>query len=137
MERYTALYIAGRPVAERYGIRDNFSGDTVVSGIKEADEAQQRADRMNAEYKKAAAIADQIATFVNGFDFHDKDFAKAMGMQHRTLQQNFTRLVIAWIEHLAALEENHYDARNEGSVRLAKQLVASSAWEKNKYLAHI
>lgn len=44
-----------------------------------------------------------------------------MSREHRTLQQGFTRLAVAWILDLAKRE--HYDLRNEASVTLAKKIV--------------
>lgn len=52
-----------------------------------------------------------------------KGFVEAMSRQHRTLQQGFTRLVVAWILDLSKRE--HYDPRNEASVMLAKKIVAN------------
>lgn len=54
-------------------------------------------------------------------------FINRMYREHRTLQQNFTRLCAAWLEHLAALDEFQYDARNEASVRYAKKAVAATS----------
>jgi hypothetical protein len=48
-------------------------------------------------------------------------FVEAMSREHRTLQQGFTRLVVAWILDLAHRE--HYDLRNEASVMLARKIV--------------
>jgi hypothetical protein len=47
-----------------------------------------------------------------------EEFVKAMGKEHRTGQQGFTRLCVAWLEHLASVE--HFDDRNKASVELAK-----------------
>ena len=46
-----------------------------------------------------------------------------MHNEHRTLQQAFTRFVLAWLVHLAELKEGHYDGRNEASVRIARKLL--------------
>jgi hypothetical protein len=53
-------------------------------------------------------------------------FVERMGREHRTLQQGFTRLCQAWLEHLAALPETHYDARNEASVEYARKAVEAT-----------
>jgi len=42
-----------------------------------------------------------------------------MENQHRTLQQGFTRLCVAWLKRLAE-PDYHYDDRNKASVRLAR-----------------
>lgn len=53
-------------------------------------------------------------------------FVKRMTCEHRTLQQGFTRLCQAWLKHLASLNENQYDARNEASVMYAKCVVKAT-----------
>jgi hypothetical protein len=53
-------------------------------------------------------------------------FVEQMACEHRTLQQNFTRMCAAWLEHLASLNENQYDARNEASVEYAKKAVEAT-----------
>jgi len=51
------------------------------------------------------------------------DFAEMFARQHRTLQQGFTRMAVAWLEELAK-PEARYDLRNEASVTLAREFVA-------------
>lgn len=53
-------------------------------------------------------------------------FVERMGSEHRTLQQGFTRLCRSWLEHLAALPENWYDARNEASVLYARRVIKAT-----------
>jgi hypothetical protein len=53
-------------------------------------------------------------------------FVERMGREHRTLQQSFTRLCAAWLEHLAFLPDNYYDARNEASVEYARKAVEAT-----------
>lgn len=66
-------------------------------------------------------MAKEMSNFVNCFgNSHMKDFINQMATEHRTLQQSFTGLCVKWFEHLATTE--YYDARNEASVELAKQL---------------
>lgn len=48
------------------------------------------------------------------------DFVDAMLNEHRTIQQNFTRLVADYLAKLA--EEGRFDARNEASVEFAKKV---------------
>lgn len=69
-------------------------------------------------------MAKVMADFVNiSYDGDVKDFVEEMSIQHRTLQQGFTKLVIQWLEHLATLNENWCDLRNEASVKFAKQVI--------------
>lgn len=77
--------------------------------------------------KLAAELAEKISRFVNSMANEDriKFFVEAMHNEHRTLQQSFTGLALAWLKHLAALPEGHFDARNKASVDIAKKLVGS------------
>lgn len=63
-----------------------------------------------------------IAEMVNSFSFSPTKVAKALTNEHRTLQQNFTRFCIAWLEECAS-SDYRYDARNEASHKLAKDLL--------------
>lgn len=51
-----------------------------------------------------------------------RDFAALFTNEHRTLQQNLARLLVAWLEELAK-PEARYDLRNEASVKLAREFV--------------
>ena len=61
-----------------------------------------------------------ISNYVNSFNVDYEEFAKKMSYEHRTLQQNFTRLCIAWLKQLSQTE--YYDLRNEGSVKFAQSI---------------
>ena len=67
-------------------------------------------------------MQDEMSKFLNTLssDERTKEFVKEMKKDHRTLQQSFTRLCMAWIADLA--EREHCDARNEASVKLAKEI---------------
>ena len=41
---------------------------------------------------------------------------------HRTLQQNFTKMCIAWLQQLSNLNKTQYDERNMASVDFAKKI---------------
>jgi hypothetical protein len=82
-------------------------------------------------------IVKTMSDFVNSFgsSSNNEGFARLMGCEHRTLQQNFTRLCTVWFEHLSKVKNRRYDLRNEASVKLAKKFV-----EKLKddiYLPHV
>lgn len=75
------------------------------------------------ERQSPAQMAEMMADLVNAYgSTKTNEFVHAMAGQHRTLQQSFTRLCVAWFEDLAKRE--HYDARNEASVMLAREFVA-------------
>lgn len=83
------------------------------------------------------AAADEVMNVVNDMMFDPKLFAEKLAENHRTLQQGFTRIVVAWIEYLAELKDGQYDGRNDASVRLAKAIVATPEWGSRKYLPYI
>jgi hypothetical protein len=63
-------------------------------------------------------------------------FVEYMDREHRTLQQQMTGLFLAWMKHLASLEENHrYDLRNEDAVRLSK--VCMKAIDEAGMIPHV
>tara|TARA_B110000908_G_C10185876_1_gene417954 strand:+ start:987 stop:1283 length:297 start_codon:yes stop_codon:yes gene_type:complete len=72
---------------------------------------------------KEQKFADEITNKLNAFGFNQKDFNEAMSREHRTLQQNFTRMCLGWIEHLAETDLKRTDHRNEASVKVSKKLI--------------
>ena len=68
--------------------------------------------------------AEQVAEMLNVFGFDNDGFCDAMCRQHRTLQQNFTRLCIAWLATCAS-DDYRYDGTNEASHEVAKALINS------------
>lgn len=89
----------------------------------------------------ALEVANKFSDFVNGFDHKgqtqefikaisnekfttpEAEFNNALGRQHRTLQQSMFRVMLGVIEHMAS-NDFHTDGRNEGSKKVAKQLIA-------------
>lgn len=65
-------------------------------------------------------IVKEISNYVNSYRSDYKEFARLMSCEHRTLQQQFTKLCIAWLKELS--ETENYDLRNEGSVKFAKSI---------------
>lgn len=65
----------------------------------------------------------KVSEMLNSFGFDYEGFCKEMCREHRTLQQNFTRLCIHWL-CTCADDEYRYDARNEASHEIAKALVS-------------
>ena len=61
-----------------------------------------------------------MSNYLNSFSVNYDEFAKQMSYEHRTLQQNFTRLCIAWLKQLS--ETEYYDDRNAGSVKFAQSI---------------
>jgi len=67
-------------------------------------------------------LVNEITDYLNTFSDKSKDFNSAMSTEHRTLQQNFTRLVLGWVEHVGS-EDYRHDGRNEGSHKTCKALL--------------
>ena len=65
-------------------------------------------------------IVKEISNYVNSYSSSYEEFARLMSYEHRTLQQNFTKLCIAWLRELSETES--YDLRNEASVKFAKSI---------------
>lgn len=75
--------------------------------------------------KKEELIASTITDAVNG-SFDPEVFCKAMGCEHRTLQQNFMRYIVVPFIQYAAQDTYRTDDRNQAthdlSVKLAKTI---------------
>ncbi len=69
---------------------------------------------------KDKEMVNLMSDYVNSSASNYGEFAKLFAGEHRTLQQQFTKLCIAWLDELA--NTNNYDARNEASVEFAKSI---------------
>jgi len=77
------------------------------------------------EKEKARKVVDDLSRYVNTCDLYDMTmaFVDQMVRKHPTLQQNFTRICVAWFLRLSDTEKYRIiDGRNEASVKLAKQV---------------
>jgi hypothetical protein len=74
--------------------------------------------------KETKELVNDITDYLNTFNTREKEFCEAMSCEHRTLQQNFTRLCFEWIEHCASAEYRT-DGRNEGSQRISQAVLSS------------
>lgn len=71
------------------------------------------------EFKAARALEDAI----NSFSFNPDRFAEAIPYMHRTLQQNFFRLVRSCVSKMANAESWRIDLRNEASHKMCKAIA--------------
>ena len=71
------------------------------------------------EFKAARALEDAI----NSFSFNPDRFAEAIPYMHRTLQQNFFRLVRSCVCKMANVESWRIDPRNEASHKMCKAIA--------------
>ena len=69
-------------------------------------------------------LVENLTDFVNSFGDKSKEFNALMERQHRTLQNSYTRLALAWIEHVAS-PEYQTDARNASSKAVCRKLMKS------------
>ncbi|MBR5355902.1 MAG: hypothetical protein IK121_03165 [Lachnospiraceae bacterium] len=67
--------------------------------------------------------AKDVAMGLNSFSFSPKEFCKEMSMEHRTLQQSFTRLCIEWLKTCGEMEDWQVDGRNETSREIGKKIL--------------
>lgn len=70
--------------------------------------------------EKDKKIVEKLTQYVNNISFNPDEFVDEMSRQHRTLQQRYTFLCVAWLKKLADTE--YYDGRNEASVKFAKSI---------------
>ena len=77
-------------------------------------------------------IVKDLSQYVNSFSDKSLLFNAAMSNEHRTLQQSFTKLCLAWLEHVAS-DNYQTDLRNQASHEIAKALM-DSFMEREKAL---
>lgn len=76
--------------------------------------------------KDGKKMANVLLSMVNTISIVDteSEFIQELSYGHRTLQQSFTRLCLAWLKHQASdFRNGNYDLRNEASCRLANNIV--------------
>ena len=78
----------------------------------------------NKDFKDAKELTNEVTNYLNSFTQKNDVFVKAMSSEHRTLQQKFTKLAMAWLEHCAS-DEYYYDGRNEASHKISKGLISA------------
>ena len=66
----------------------------------------------------------KVSDMLNSFSFDPEEFCKEFTKEHRTIQQNLTRLCIHWLCTCAS-DDYRFDGRNEGSHNLARVLMTS------------
>ena len=66
----------------------------------------------------------KVSDMLNSFSFSPEEFCKEFTKEHRTIQQNLTRLCIHWLCTCAS-DDYRFDGRNEASHVIAKALIES------------
>lgn len=72
------------------------------------------------EQMNGKELAQAVAYAINSFNFDAGEFCEQMHKEHRTLQQNFMRLIRRYIEETA--KQEYFDDRNEASVMACRKL---------------
>ena len=72
--------------------------------------------------KRNTETAEKLSSLLNDITFDAQGVAEAMCREHRTLQQTFTNLCLAWLKQCAS-NDYPYDGRNEASHIVAKQIM--------------
>ena len=80
----------------------------------------------------AKETVETVTDYLNSFSSKEKEFIEEMNREHRTLQQSFTKLCLAWLENCAN-EEYRFDGRNEASHTVSKELVENFKWNKDGF----
>lgn len=75
---------------------------------------------------KETANVQRVSDMLNSFSFNPEEFCKEFAKEHRTIQQNLTRLCIHWLCTCAS-DDYRYDLRNEASHMIAKALINSQS----------
>jgi len=84
---------------------------------------------------KTRELTGMISDYLNNFNYKENSayFNEAMSREHRTLQQNFARLIFAYIEFMAS-DDYRTDARNADSKKIAEDIINSfHTFIKDKY----
>ena len=81
--------------------------------------------------------AEEVSNMLNSMSFNPELFCQEMSREHRTIQQNFTRLCLAWIKTCAS-EDYRHDERNRASHVKCKAIVdtmsTDPAWDFLPYI---
>lgn len=67
-------------------------------------------------------IVSEITNYLNTYSNKWPEFCAAMSVEHKTLQQDFTRLCLKWLEHISS-PDYKTDVRNEQSQNIARELL--------------
>jgi len=80
----------------------------------------------------AQEAVQSVTDYLNSFSSKEAEFIKEMNREHRTLQQSFTKLCLAWLENCAS-EDYHHDLRNEASHKISKEIVENFKFAKDNF----
>jgi len=77
------------------------------------------------ENSEALKLANALENYVNVLNMGKRtdQFIEEMSRLHRTNQQSFTRLMFAWLEHVAS-EDYRFDPRNQDAHEMCKKIMS-------------
>jgi len=81
-------------------------------------------DFYSERFKEASELTHKITDYLNNFSYSENAlyFCEAMSREHRTLQQNFMRLIMGYLEYVKS-DAYRTDGRNEASKKLATAIL--------------
>jgi SpoVK/Ycf46/Vps4 family AAA+-type ATPase len=79
-----------------------------------------REHEMRAEVKNTV---EKLSRFVNNMSCPSRIFVEEVMKEHRTLQQSMFSLFLKCMEAWSKLPENHYDLRNEYTVKMSRKIM--------------
>lgn len=81
--------------------------------------------------------ASRVSNMLSTFGFNPEAFCEIMSMDHKTIQQNFTRLCFEWLK-TCAKDDYRHDERNRASHVKCKAIVdtmsSDPAWDFLPYI---
>jgi hypothetical protein len=80
----------------------------------------------------AKEVVENVTDYLNTFSNVEQEFILEMNREHRTLQQSFTKLCLAWIENCAT-QDYRFDGRNEASHTISKDIVENFKINKDGF----
>lgn len=92
----------------------------------------------NIEESREFKAAKELENALNDCGFKNSNFTAAIPTFHKTLEQNFMRLIVSCIRFMADDKNRHIDLRNKGAHETAK--ILNQALEDHKddiYLPYI
>ena len=84
----------------------------------------------NIEESREFKAAKELENALNDCGFKNSNFIAAIPTFHKTLEQNFMRLIVSCIRFMADDKNRHIDLRNKGAYETAK--ILNQALEEHK-----
>ena len=72
-----------------------------------------------------------ISHFANSFNVDSVEFITEMNLEHRTIQQSFTKLCLEWLENCADINYR-FDGRNQATHDIAVKLIEHFKYENDQ-----